>query len=176
METPQPQEIFFQDNGFIPNSQLPLLLYRKILDTPVDSDQLEQLLKSNNWTNGWRYGIYSYHHYHSNTHEVLAVTNGHAQLELGGENGQKLDVQQGDVIIMPAGVGHKCISHSDDFLVFGAYPDGYEPDLKRNNSADRTGSDENIGQVPIPQTDPLFGKSSGLVNIWHKHYQEPISN
>jgi uncharacterized protein YjlB len=175
METSQPQEIFFQDDGLIPNSVFPLLLYRKALDTPVDPDQLEQQLKNNNWTNGWRYGIYCYHHYHSNTHEVLAVTNGYAHLLLGGENGQKLDVEQGDVLIVPAGVGHKCLSHSDDFLVFGAYPDGYEPDLKRANATDRATADEHISEVPIPETDPLFGKSAGLAGIWTKYASEQIS-
>jgi uncharacterized protein YjlB len=166
MNTPLPEKVYFQDDGVIPNNILPLLIYRKAIDAPVNADKLDQQLAGNNWTNSWRDGIYPFHHYHSNTHEVLIVIEGSAALQLGGPKGEKLEVQPGDVLIIPAGVGHKCVSHSNDFLVLGAYPDGLEPDLQREDEQIRIKAKENIGNVPLPLTDPLSGASAGLVLIW----------
>jgi uncharacterized protein YjlB len=165
MDIAQPEILFFQDDGVIPNSTLPLLLYRR---TPLfDPEELEQRFAGHNWRNSWRSGIYYYHHYHSNTHEVLAVISGQASLQLGGEMGRELQVGTGDVMVIPAGVGHKCLTHSKNFQVLGAYPDGLEPDLRKNTKAARIGADANIRSAALPDTDPLYGKSAGLVHIWN---------
>lgn len=87
-------------------------------------------------------------------------------MQLGGEMGQKLKVVPGDIIIIPAGVGHKCLSHSEDFTVVGAYPDGRKPDLMKGEKEERAKAEENIKAVQIPDTDPLQGKSDGLPEIW----------
>ncbi|MBO0994440.1 cupin domain-containing protein [Bacillus sp. SD088] len=71
----------------------------------------------------------TYHHYHSNTHEVLAVVSGWANLQLGGEKGVEVKVTKGDVIVLPAGTGHKLIEKSPEFGVVGAYPNGNKYDF-----------------------------------------------
>lgn len=75
-------------------------------------------------------------------------------------------MKAGDILVIPAGVGHKCNSHSDDFTVVGAYPDGLSPDLCRGEPGERPKSDENIAAVPFPDTDPLLGKDNGLRLLW----------
>jgi len=40
----------------------------------------------------------------------------------GGEAGQTLTVKAGDVLVLPAGTGHRCVEHSSVFVVVGAYP------------------------------------------------------
>jgi uncharacterized protein YjlB len=164
----QPEALFFKDDGLIPNNKYPLLVYRNAFTERGNkgADWLESRFAVNNWTNTWRWGVYPFHHYHSNTHEVLGVFKGNALLHLGGEKGQKVNVQEGDIIVIPAGVGHKCISHSDDFTVVGAYPDGLSPDLKRGEKGERPQADQNIAAVPLPSTDPLLGKNTGLVSSW----------
>lgn len=163
-----PEKLHFDDDGRIPNSIYPLLLYRKVIEDSGDksADWLENTFNNHNWTNSWRWGVYDFHHYHSNTHEVLGVYQGTAKLLLGGEQGEIVDVRTGDVIIIPAGVGHKCLSHSVDFSVVGAYPDGADADMNKGEPGERPQADEKIRKVPFPSTDPLFGKEKGLLDIW----------
>ena len=165
----QPEKLFFKDDGTIPNNKLPLLLlYRDAFSQRGNkgADWLEEKFAENNWTNNWRWGVYPFHHYHSNTHEVLGVFSGSALLHLGGEQGEKVNVQAGDIIVIPAGVGHKCLTHTDDFTVVGAYPDGLQPDLKRGEKGERPQTDKNIAAIAKPSNDPLSGKKDGLNTNW----------
>ncbi|MBD2701761.1 cupin [Spirosoma sp. BT702] len=168
-EQKPPETLSFADNGRIPNSKYPLLLYRKAFSETggAGATWLEERFAANNWTNSWRNGVFTYHHYHSITHEVLGVYSGFATLQLGGEQGKKVNVAAGDIIVIPAGVGHKKLESSSDFGVVGAYPDGRDYDLLRGESGERPQADKNIANVPIPKTDPLQGKSGGLVTLWH---------
>jgi len=163
----QPDMFYFPDDGQIPNSKFPLLLYRNAftLRDSTGADWLEEKFALNNWTNSWRNGIYSFHHYHSTSHEVLGVYAGTALLHLGGEKGKKIDVIAGDIIIIPAGVGHKNIE-SHNLAVVGAYPEGRDWDLNRGIPGERPQVDKNIAALPIPITDPIFGKNAGLTKIW----------
>lgn len=163
-----PEEFYFKDDGIIPNSRLPLLIYHQAFTIPgfKGAEWLEQQFETNNWSNSWRWGVYSYHHYHSNTHEVLGVFSGNATLLLGGENGKKFKVKGGDIVIIPAGTGHKNIGCSSDFTVVGAYPNGLSPDLMKGNAGERPQADKNIAAVPVPDADPLLGRESGLRKLW----------
>jgi uncharacterized protein YjlB len=127
---------------------------------------LEERFAANNWTNSWRNGVYPFHHYHSTSHEVLGIYGGSALLHLGGENGEKINVSAGDIIAIPAGVGHKNLGSSDDFGVVGAYPDGRNYDLLRGQPSERPQADKNIAALSIPDFDPLQGKADGLREIW----------
>jgi len=163
-----PTQYLFEDDGVIPNNSLPLLLYRNAFDQR-GKDGAEWLINrfgENNWKNAWKNGVFSYHHYHSTSHEVLGVYSGKAKLHLGGERGEKLDVEAGDVIVIPAGVGHKNLGSSRDFRVVGAYPNGSSCDMKSGEKGERPQADENIAAVPVPSTDPLLGKEDGVPVIW----------
>jgi len=162
-----PETLYFQDDGSIPNSKFPLLVYRKAFTATGDEGAawLEQTFAANNWTNSWRNGIYPFHHYHSTSHEVLGVYSGSALVHLGGEKGKKVKIQAGDIIVIPAGVGHKNLE-SENLGIVGAYPDGRSWDIMRGEPGERPKADQNIAAIPFPATDPLQGKSEGVPKIW----------
>src|SRR3979490_1839564 len=93
----QPHSVTFKDDGTIPNSRYPVLLYHNVTEIKGSdpASQVQQLFAVNNWTNSWRNGIYTYHHYHSTSHEVLGVYRGSVTVRLGGEQGQNFTVQAG---------------------------------------------------------------------------------
>lgn len=165
--TNDPLKLFFEDDGKIPNNKLPLILYKNAFDERGNrgASWLERKFSNNDWTNSWRNGIYSFHHYHSTSHEVLGIYAGSALVHLGGEEGEKVNVEAGDIIIIPAGVGHKNLK-SKDLGVVGAYPNGRSWDLNRGLPGERPKADENIAALPIPDADPLLGPSDGLKKIW----------
>lgn len=158
-----------EDDGTFPNNAaLPLLVYKgALLLQPGDDDSaIKKVFESNGWTNSWVNGVYDYQHYHSVTHEVMGVYCGIADIQLGGPHGVCVEVVRGDVIIIPAGVAHKCIKCSDDFSVVGAYPDGKDYDTNYGKEGERPKADENIARVPVPDKDPVYGKQGALNQNW----------
>ena len=155
----------FDDDGRIPNNpKLPLVVYRLALPPSHDlAKNFERRFAENGWTNSWRNGIFTYHHYHSNTHEVLGVAQGQVRVCFGGEAGEVLALSAGDVAILPAGTGHKSESATEDFLVVGAYPDGRDYDICRGDPAEHDFAVKRIASVPLPRKDPVFGESGVLV-------------
>src|ERR1700677_3341277 len=164
----QPEAVFFQDDGAIPNSSLPLLLYRQAFspDTTFLASVIEKRFCENDWMGAWRAGVFPFHHYHSTTHEMLGVCRGAATLHLGGEHGRTFEVTTGDVIVIPAGVGHKLLQASPDFSVVGAYPRGRHWNLLRGEPGERPKADRNIAAVPLPENDPLYNNNGPLKQIW----------
>jgi uncharacterized protein YjlB len=156
------------DDGVIPNSRLPLLVYEQAADLGgVDPPAaVEATLRANEWGHGWRNGVFPYHHYHSTAHEVLVVYAGAARVQLGGERGIVTTLNPGDVLIIPAGVGHKNLGASPDFRVVGAYPRGQTWDICYGKPSERPRSDENIARVPVPTADPIFGRQGPLLAHW----------
>ncbi|MEO6454326.1 MAG: cupin domain-containing protein [Ginsengibacter sp.] len=166
---PKPEVIrhILKDDGQFPNSGLFLLIYKEAIKLPDnDSSIFKKIFKNNNWENSWLNGIYDYHHYHSITHEVLGIYKGSANVQFGGPNGIAENVSKGDVIIIPAGVAHKCNSASEDFKCIGAYPDGMDYDIKKGEPSDRPKADENIENVKLPETDPVYGLDGPLILNW----------
>lgn len=166
-----PVLIFLTDDGVFPNSSLPVLYYNHVIMKERNNISLAfvELFNGYNWTNHWIGGIQTVHHYHSNTHEVLGVIKGNTTLMLGGDSGQRLDIQQGDVLVIPAGVAHRNLGSEDDVMCVGAYPAGRGYDMNYGNSGERPLVDRNIGSAQIPNTDPVYGLDGGLVKIW-PHY------
>ncbi len=161
-----PQSFVLQPGDAMPNSPLPVLIYRGVLaeETPSKAGGFDKLFEANGWAGIWRDGIYDYDHYHSNAHEVLGVAMGSARLRLGGQGGKEIDIKAGDVLVLPAGTGHCRLSKSENFVVIGAYPPGQERyDICRNRDVE---SELRIARTGLPATDPVTGKAGGLLELW----------
>lgn len=168
---PAPAEVLnyeLKDDGIFPNSKLPVLIYKKVIELPGnDSPEIiEDIFDSNGWTNSWRNGIFDVHHYHSITHEVLGIYSGNCKMMLGGDKGEQVLLERGDVVIIPAGVAHKNLGQSADFKCVGAYPDGKDYDMNYGKADERPQTDQHILAVPIPKTDPVYGGDALLFTYW----------
>ncbi|WP_151734041.1 cupin domain-containing protein [Paenibacillus tengchongensis] len=155
----------FQDDGLVPNNpRLPVLVYPGVLQEQPEA--AEELFNRSGWGNSWQNGVFDYHHYHGNSHEVLGVMSGSARLQLGGEQGAVLEVSAGDVLVLPAGTGHKRLSASSDFRVAGAYPGGIDYNTRRDHAADHAAALAEIPCVPLPDSDPVYGEQGPLLERW----------
>ena len=156
------------DATFPNNKRLPALVYRGAFVFPGDDSAaaIERVFLRNGWGGSWRNGIHDYHHYHSTAHEVLGVADGTARVQLGGDSGTVFEVEGGDAIVIPAGVAHKNLGSSSDFLVVGAYPAGQDWDMMYGRASERPRADRNIEQTPLPQADPIFGAEGPLMERW----------
>lgn len=93
-----PETFILPPNGRMPNSHLPVVFYRDVAPAREDLEPyLRRLFNHNHWGGDWAMGIYGYHHFHSNAHEVLGIAAGSATLVLGGDGGRLLEVTRGDV-------------------------------------------------------------------------------
>ena len=155
----------FDDDGGIPNSPLPTLIYRGV-EAARDAASCEALFDGNGWVPDWRDGIFSFHHFHSTAHEALGIVSGHATVMLGGPQGESFEIEQGDVLVLPAGTGHCNLDSSSDFLVVGAYPDGMSWDIRRGDPAEYDEAVANIRAVPLPRADPVNGADEPLTKFW----------
>jgi uncharacterized protein YjlB len=166
----KPQTFLFEDDGFVPNNpRLPFVLYRGVLDFIGITDpevSIEGMFRANHWGESWRNGIYNYAHYHSSIHEVMGIARGRATVRFGGGKGREIEVTQGDVVVLPAGTGHQSIATSPDLVVIGAYPKSGRYDLCRASKGDHDRAVEAIPNVPLPDTDPIFGASGPLLSLW----------
>jgi uncharacterized protein YjlB len=161
----KPETFHFGDDGAVPNSSLPLLVYRAAV--PPDPDSIEQIFTENAWPPAWRDGVYPFHHFHTNTHEVLGVARGEAQVLFGGPTGQVLQVKAGDVVVIPAGVGHCNQGQSADLLIVGGYPAAApSADLHRGVSGEHDAAVRSVAAVPVPAEDPVAGRAGWLHGLW----------
>ena len=64
-------------------------------------------------------------------HEVLCVVGGNASIAFGGPEGEKIEVEAGDVVVIPAGVGHCNAGSSGDFTVIGGSAVRFQVTLDR---------------------------------------------
>jgi uncharacterized protein YjlB len=161
----EPQTFTFADDGAIPNSKLPMLVYRGAV--PADPAEIEKLFAANRWPPAWRDSVHPFQHFHSNAHEALAVAHGRAKVQFGGPSGETLEVQAGDVVVLPAGVGHCRVEKSADLLIVGAYPDNTaRPDQHRGDPAEHDSVIRNIAVVAAPNADPVAGGQGPLVQLW----------
>jgi uncharacterized protein YjlB len=154
----------FTDDGCFPNSALPLLVYRQVL--AVDPTTMEHAFAANGWSKAWKNGIFTYHHFHSTAHEVLGIAAGEVQVALGGPSGQTMTLRAGDVVVIPAGVGHRNVGQTRDLLVVGAYPGEAHYDTRRGDPKEHDVVLQNIRAVQLPVCDPVTGAEGPLLKLW----------
>lgn len=163
----RPETLMFAASGWVPNHPfLPVLVYRAALDDADKAAEFGNRFSAAGWTGIWHNGIFSYQHYHTGAHEALGIAAGEAEVLIGGEGGRTLAVGAGDCLVLPAGIGHRRISASGDFLVVGAYPPGQEADIRTGAATPE--QLERIARLLLPESDPLFGRDGPLPEIWSR--------
>ncbi|CCM04638.1 uncharacterized protein FIBRA_06822 [Fibroporia radiculosa] len=165
-----------------PNTSLaphPLLIYHGVFrHTPsISASKIESHLTDIGVVvPHWRYTMYRQSHFHSTTHELLAIASGRARLLFGGEgnpDGMKLEVQKGDVMLLPAGVAHRLLEdlggEGGAFQMVGCYPVGAKQwDMCYGDG--RSGENDKeirrrIISLPWFDRDPVYGDEGPAIHI-----------
>ena len=123
---------FIKAHSGFPNTSVhpkrPLLIYHSCFASSTSPNEIERHLRSVGVVEPqWRFPMYRQHHYHSTTNEVLCVAGGSARLCFGGgENPERVEVEveKGDVMVVPAGVAHAMLDDHGGFSMIGSYPVG----------------------------------------------------
>jgi uncharacterized protein YjlB len=165
---PQSAEIarlVFPKGDRVPNNdRYPAVLARNALGGAQDDAAVKALLRENGWGGAWTWQVFDYHHFHPDAFEVLAVARGSATLMLGGPQGEEIDVEAGDVMILPPGFGHRQIEARDGFQICGAYPPGQEDyTVVRADEGYDAATLKEIASVGEPATDPVWGGDGPLL-------------
>ena len=145
----------------IPNHPaFPVLIYHGVEAVGRGAEACRALFAEHGWRGSWVDGVLDFHHFHSTSHEVLGVIAGEATLELGGPQGQAFEVARGDVLVLPAGTGHRRATADAEFTVVGAYPAGQEDyDLLRGDDpAEVERARQRIAALAAPPDDPVGGE------------------
>ena len=167
----KPSTFILEDDGLVPNSVLPFVIYKGAIDVDHASPEqtMERLFGANGWGQDiWRNGVYDFLHYHATVHEVLGIARGHARVRFGGHSGREFELDPGDVAILPAGTGHQALRTSQDFSVVGAYPPGATMQVTRPTPENYRNALRTIPEVRLPASDPVMGKTGPLVRLWSK--------
>jgi uncharacterized protein YjlB len=161
----------FEFDGHVPNSPYPALVYKHARDLSASNTpetEIENRFRANGWgCDMWRNGVFPYVHYHPKIHEALGVARGSAVLRIGGDRGETLTVEAGDVLVLPAGTGHQRTSPDDGFCVIGAYPPEGEYSLCRAGDQEAyVRGLQTTPNVPVPKSDPVHGANGPLCRLW----------
>jgi uncharacterized protein YjlB len=150
-------------SGAIPNHpRWPLLIYPNAVK-PAAPEAFESLFTRNRWPAAWRNGVFPFHHYHSNAHEALGVYEGEVTVQFGGEGGVTVIAKPGDVIVLPAGTGHKKLSSRGALGIVGAYPEESRADTCMAPFARQAAK---AAEVALPACDPVYGPRGPLFEHW----------
>ena len=146
----------------------PLLVYPGAVKE-IAPETFEALFTRNKWPAAWRNGVFPFHHYHPNSHEALGVYEGEVTVRFGGREGNMsgvtLTAKPGDVIVLPAGTGHKKISARGALGIVGAYPEGCRPQTVTLERFFKKAAAVVAG-VPLPACDPVLGPGGPLFTYW----------
>ena len=156
-------------DGAIPNHpRWPLLIYpgAVVISGPDPAIAFEEMFNRNRWPAAWRNGVYPFHHFHSTGHEALGIYEGEVTVQFGGDAGVTVTARPGDVIVLPAGTGHKKLSSRGALGVVGAYPDGMHPDTCTPPFARAAAAAQRVAKVPLPACDPVYGARGPLFEHW----------
>ncbi len=156
-------------SDWIPNHpRFPTIIYRGAF-APAEGENPEAIeleLSKHGWKPAWRFGLHPYPHFHSTTHEVIAAYRGRARVRLGHAAGGEFELQAGDVVLIPAGVGHECVDSSGRFAAVGAYPYGFSPDVVTGRPADPRAVKRRVASVARPECDPVSGRRGPMLSEW----------
>ena len=85
---------------------------------------------------------------------------------MGSRNGIITKVQPGDVVIIPASVGHENLGASINFIVVDDYPPRQNPDDQNGDPKERKWVLDAISKLPLPIADHVFEPKGPLLSHW----------
>lgn len=157
-------------HNLIPNTSIthrPLYIYHSAFSSPSASSIETHLTSIGVVTPQWRYTMFSYTHFHSTTHEVLCVSAGRAKLCFGGEdNENRVEpvVEKGDVMVVPAGVGHRLLEDQGGFEMVGSYPsnvEGWDMCYGKKGEEEKV---QGIKSLKWFERDPIYGDEGPVLD------------
>jgi uncharacterized protein YjlB len=165
---PEAETFTFQPDGEIPNNTLPLVFYRGALPAELrNAAAVQALFRGNGWGGNWVNGVFDYWHFHVTGHEVLGCVQGEADIGFGGDHGARVTFSAGDVVVIPAGVGHKRLSAKrGGFTVVGGYPPGQSGAIATPGEYPLAEAEARIARLALPGGDPVTGAEGALVKAW----------
>ena len=166
----EPLSFIYEDDGAIPNNpHLPFLVYPKAIDLRAASIRPMRSRRNSAPTAGidnMAQRVYPFPDYHSMIQGVMGIAKGRVRVRFGGKSGDEIDLEPGDVAVLPAGTGHQRISASHDLLVVGAYPPHGHYNLCRGSRAEHARALKSMPLVPKPEADPVYGPNGPLLDLW----------
>lgn len=159
-------------HNLIPNTSVqkkPLLHYHGIFPPSITASVIESHLTSVGVVDPqWRFTMYSTTHFHSTSHEVLCISRGKATLCFGGEENPgrvELEAQKGDMVIVPAGVGHRLLKEegNDRFEMVGSYPTGFGWDMCYGEKGEES-KVKSIEKLSWFTKDPAYGDEGPVLD------------
>ncbi|KAJ5601252.1 hypothetical protein N7510_010786 [Penicillium lagena] len=180
----EPEQYFLDPTPHVPNSRLPILVYRNAILDPSPRKILN-IIEPNGWLKGGQWKAYKVPHFHAACHECYAVLQGKTTYQLGigptdpkfnvkGEPyGMRLTVQKGDVFVLPAGICHASLESEGDYEFIGLYPNGlleatgqrFDMNYAMKSPEETAELAKKCDFVSIPPLDPFV-----VITSSHLHY------
>ncbi|WP_157558235.1 cupin domain-containing protein [Niabella aurantiaca] len=163
-----PDIFYFKEDKNIPNSPLPLLIYRGFFDKEYEDCEgwLKNRFSSNRWFPAPRLQVFGFTHYYINTHLVIGVCSGEAKWQLGGTLGITTNIEKGDVVVIPAGVALRHLESEKNFKIVGAGSVNEVPRVQKEQSGNHAHGNNGIANIALPETDPILGPEESQLTIW----------
>src|SRR5690554_474405 len=81
-----------------PSNEIELRLYQSVFNETQKelNSKFSKLFIDNGWSVPWVNGVYAFHHFHAEAHEVLGCAAGWVIVQMGGPNGPEIRLEAGD--------------------------------------------------------------------------------
>lgn len=108
----EPETFYVKPTPHVPNSRLPVVVYRGALKD-TSPENILATIEPNGWLKGGQWKTFKTVHFHSNTHECYGIIKGSSTYRLGkssvdadydedgNPNGTTFFAQAGDVFVLP---------------------------------------------------------------------------
>ncbi|GAB7343370.1 hypothetical protein MBLNU457_1410t1 [Dothideomycetes sp. NU457] len=175
-----PEVYFLKPTTHVPNSFLPVLIYRHVLPEPLSEATAIEYLEKNQWSHGGTFKHFPQHHFHTVTHECYAIFKGSTRY-LFGKGPLDEDVKGIEVDLYAAASSSYSLTHPHPYPLphQAVYPLTVAKDSPHWDNNFCKASETETAQkaidahaVPIPDYDPVYGLDGPLVQLWRKAAQE----
>ena len=148
----------------IPNHpSFAVLIYHGVDGVADGPDAARRLFAAHGWGGSWVDGVFDFHHFHSTSHEALAVVAGAATIELGGPRARRSTSPRATCSSSPPAPGTAARPRATGSPSSAPTPAGQEDyDLLRGDDPDEVAAArERIAALGAPPSDPVGGEGVG---------------